>query len=37
MRCRRLVQDRWNTSPNRAGDLRSLWQIDNAVVKVDFD
>lgn len=33
---RRLVQERWNTSPNQAGDLRSLWQIDNAVVKVDL-
>ena len=34
---RRLVQERWNTSPNRAGDLRSLWQIDSAVVMVDLD
>ncbi len=33
---RRLVQERWNTSPNQAGDLRSLWQIDSAVVMVDL-
>jgi enediyne biosynthesis protein E4 len=33
---RRLVQERWSTSPNRAGDLRSLWQIESAVVMVDL-
>ncbi len=31
-----LVQERWSTTPNRAGDLRSLWQIDSAVVMVDL-
>ena len=33
---RRLVQERWSTSPNRVGDLRSLWQIDSAVVMIDL-
>ena len=38
MRCAGSLQERWNSSPNRAGDLRSLWQIDSAVVMVDrFD
>ena len=32
---RSLVQQRWNASPNQTGDLRSLWQIDSAVVMVD--
>jgi len=32
---RRLVQQGWNASNNRAGDLRELWQIDSAVVMVD--
>lgn len=32
---RRLTQRRWGTSPNRAGDLRSPWQLDSAVVMVD--
>jgi enediyne biosynthesis protein E4 len=27
---RRLLQDGWNTSPDRAGDLHDLWRIDNA-------
>ncbi len=32
---RRLLQEGWNTSPDRAGDLRDLWLIDSAVVMVD--
>ena len=32
---RRLVQEWWSISPNQAGDLGKLWQIDNAVVMVD--
>jgi enediyne biosynthesis protein E4 len=32
---RRLIQEWWSTSPDRAGDLRRLWQIDSAVVMVD--
>ncbi len=33
---RRLVQEGWSASPNRAGNLRSLWQIDSAVMMVDL-
>jgi enediyne biosynthesis protein E4 len=33
---RRLVQERWSSSPNRIGELRSLWQMDSAVVKIDL-
>jgi tetratricopeptide (TPR) repeat protein len=32
---RRLVQERWNASPNGADDLRRLWQMGNAVAMVD--
>ena len=32
---RRLLQDGWNTSPDRAGDLQDLWLIDSAVVMID--
>ena len=33
---RRLVEERWSSSPNHVGELRSLWQMDSAVVKIDF-
>jgi enediyne biosynthesis protein E4 len=33
---RRLVQERWSSSPNHVGELRSLWQMDSAVVRIDF-
>jgi enediyne biosynthesis protein E4 len=32
---RRLLQTGWNNSPDRAGDLRSLWVIDGAVLMVE--
>ena len=32
----RLVHERWSSSPNRVGELRSLWQMDSAVVKIDL-
>ncbi len=33
---RRLVQERWSSSPNHVGELRSLWQMDSAVVQIDL-
>ena len=32
---RRLIQEGWNASPNRAGDLRKLWQMGSSVAMVD--
>ena len=32
---RRLLQEGWDTSPDRAGDLYDLWRIDGAVMLVD--